>query len=66
MAVGPQPPLRPSVGFCLQAKSAGSAGRWFLNMTMHKLVEMPVSYSGQKASKWLWTGEICAETGGKA
>lgn len=60
MTVGPHPPLRPGIGFCLQAKSTGTPpGRWFLNMTMHKLVEMPVSYSGQKVSKeWILTHGI--------
>eukprot|EP00931_Biecheleriopsis_adriatica_P087416 TRINITY_DN61895_c0_g1_i1.p1 TRINITY_DN61895_c0_g1~~TRINITY_DN61895_c0_g1_i1.p1 ORF type:complete len:540 (+),score=166.51 TRINITY_DN61895_c0_g1_i1:71-1690(+) len=50
-----QPTLRPQTGFCLQAQSTGSPpGRWFINMTKHKLVEMPVSYSGQKVSKeWI-------------
>ena len=40
----PMPPRK-----FVEAKSTGTPpGRWFLNMTMHKLVEMPVAYSGQK------------------
>ncbi|OLQ15432.1 hypothetical protein AK812_SmicGene283 [Symbiodinium microadriaticum] len=52
--------LRPGVGFCLQAKSSGTPpGRWFLNMTMHKLVEMPRAYSGQKVTKeWILANGI--------
>lgn len=58
------PPLRPTVGFCLQAKSTGSPpGRWFINVVKHKLVEMPVAYSGEKVSKdWLLThGLACLQ-----
>lgn len=53
----PVPPLRPGIGFCLQARSTGTPpGRWFINMTTHKLVQLPVSYSGQKVTKdWILT-----------
>lgn len=48
-------PLRPSVGFCLQADSTGNPpARWFVNMVKHKMVEMPISYSGLKVSRdWI-------------
>jgi len=46
------PPLRPSVGFCVQTQSSGSPpGRWYLNMCKHKMVEMPVAYSGKHVSR---------------
>jgi len=52
----PQPPLRPGVGFCLQTESTGSPGRWYINMTKHKLVEMPVAPSGKPVSRdWVLT-----------
>lgn len=56
------PPLRPAVGFCLQAKSTGSPpGRWFINVVKHKLVEMPVAHSGQTVSKeWILTHGIAS------
>lgn len=58
------PPLRPTVGFCLQAKSTGSPpGRWFINVVKHKLVEMPVAWSGEKVTKdWILThGLACLQ-----
>mmetsp|Transcript_42368 Transcript_42368/g.76037 ORF Transcript_42368/g.76037 Transcript_42368/m.76037 type:complete len:539 (+) Transcript_42368:54-1670(+) len=56
----PMPALRPSVGFCLQTQSTGSPpGRWFVNVTKHKLCEMPVAYSGQKVGKdWILANGI--------
>lgn len=48
----PRPELRPGVGFCIQTDSLGTpAGRWYLNMTRHKLVEMPVAHSGKVVSR---------------
>jgi len=56
----PMPALRPSVGFCLQTQSTGSPpGRWFVNVTKHKLCEMPIAYSGQKVGKdWILANGI--------
>jgi hypothetical protein len=46
------PPLRPAVGFCIQTESTGTPpGRWFINMTRHKMVDMPVAYSGRPVSR---------------
>ncbi|CAE8632746.1 unnamed protein product [Polarella glacialis] len=51
----PRPALRPSVGFCLQSESMGSPPTmWFVNMTKHKMCEMPIAYSGVTVSKeWI-------------
>lgn len=47
-----RPEIRPAAGFCIQTDSLGTpAGRWYLNMTRHKLVEMPVSHSGKVVSR---------------
>lgn len=47
-----RPEIRPSVGFCIQTDSLGTpAGRWYLNMTKHSLVEMPISHSGKVISR---------------
>jgi len=51
MAV-PIPPLRPSVGFCVQTESTGNPpGRWYVNMCKHKMVQMPIAYSGKPVSR---------------
>jgi len=51
MAV-PIPPLRPSVGFCVQTESTGNPpGRWYINMCKHKMVQMPIAYSGKPVSR---------------
>lgn len=54
------PPLQPGVGFCLQTESIGSPpGRWYLNITKHKLVDLPVAYSGKVADReWILTRGI--------
>jgi hypothetical protein len=60
MAVAVEP-LRPSVGFCLQVdgSATGLSGRWFINMVKHKLVDLPVAYSGAKVSKdWILANGI--------
>lgn len=47
-------PLRPGVGFCIQADTTstpGLSGRYYINMVRHKLVEMPVAYSGKPVTK---------------
>lgn len=50
--VQPVPEIRPSVGFCIQTESLGSpAGRWYLNMTRHKAVQMPIAHSGKPITK---------------
>jgi HSP20 family molecular chaperone IbpA len=47
-----RPEIRPSVGFCIQTDSLGKpAGRYYLNMCRHKLVEMPQAYSGKVISR---------------
>lgn len=47
-----RPEIRPAAGFCIQTDSLGTpAGRWYLNMTRHKLVEMPVAHSGKVVSR---------------
>lgn len=47
-----RPEIRPTAGFCIQTDSLGTpAGRWYLNMCRHKLVEMPVAYSGKVVSR---------------
>eukprot|EP00747_Dinoflagellata_sp_TGD_P162427 gnl/TRDRNA2_/TRDRNA2_180023_c0_seq1.p1 gnl/TRDRNA2_/TRDRNA2_180023_c0~~gnl/TRDRNA2_/TRDRNA2_180023_c0_seq1.p1 ORF type:complete len:538 (-),score=128.77 gnl/TRDRNA2_/TRDRNA2_180023_c0_seq1:52-1665(-) len=46
--------LRPFAGFTLQTESAGTpgmSGKWYLNMCSHKLVDMPIAYSGKPADK---------------
>lgn len=53
-----QPPsIRPSSGFCIRADSAGCpASRWYLNVCKHRLVELPVAYSGKEVTKeWILT-----------
>lgn len=43
-----RPEIVPSVGFCIQTESLGTpAGRWYLNICRHKLVEMPIAHSGK-------------------
>lgn len=47
-------PLRPGVGFCIQADTTstpGLTGRYYVNMVRHKLVDMPVAYSGKPVTK---------------
>lgn len=52
MAGVPVPALRPSVGFCIQTESTGNPpGRWYVNMCKHKMVEMPIAYSGKIISR---------------
>jgi len=47
-----RPEIRPSVGFCIQTDSLGTpAGRWYLNLVRHSLVEMPVAHSGKIVSR---------------
>jgi len=47
-----RPEIRPTAGFCIQTDSlATPAGRWYLNMTRHKLCEMPVAHSGKVVSR---------------
>jgi hypothetical protein len=47
-----RPEIRPSHGFCIQTDSLGSpAGRWYLNLCRHSLVEMPVAHSGKVVSR---------------
>eukprot|EP00405_Crypthecodinium_cohnii_P019644 CAMPEP_0206475460 /NCGR_PEP_ID=MMETSP0324_2-20121206/34093_1 /ASSEMBLY_ACC=CAM_ASM_000836 /TAXON_ID=2866 /ORGANISM="Crypthecodinium cohnii, Strain Seligo" /LENGTH=414 /DNA_ID=CAMNT_0053950823 /DNA_START=46 /DNA_END=1290 /DNA_ORIENTATION=- len=61
MAPAPETPvLRPSVGFCLQTVSSNSgSGRWFVNMTKHKLCELPIAYSGKTVSRdWILANGI--------
>eukprot|EP00929_Paragymnodinium_shiwhaense_P024376 TRINITY_DN15016_c0_g1_i1.p1 TRINITY_DN15016_c0_g1~~TRINITY_DN15016_c0_g1_i1.p1 ORF type:complete len:558 (+),score=145.21 TRINITY_DN15016_c0_g1_i1:68-1741(+) len=50
-------PLRPGIGFCLQTDTTGNPpSRWYINMCKHRLVEMPVSYSGKPVTKdWILT-----------
>jgi len=44
--------IRVNAGFCIQTDSLGTpAGRWYLNMCRHKMVEMPVAYSGRPVSR---------------
>jgi len=44
--------IRPSAGFCIQTDSLGTpAGRWYLNMCSHSLVEMPIAHSGRVISR---------------
>jgi len=46
------PPLRPSVGFCIQAETTGNPpGRWYVNMCKHKMVEMPLAPSGKPVTR---------------
>jgi len=46
------PPLRPSAGFCIQTESTGNPpARWFINMSRHKMVDMPMAYSGRPVSR---------------
>lgn len=49
------PVLRPGAGFCIQSESTGSPpARWFVNMCKHKLVDMPVAYSGMTVTReWI-------------
>mmetsp|Transcript_2486 Transcript_2486/g.6690 ORF Transcript_2486/g.6690 Transcript_2486/m.6690 type:complete len:525 (-) Transcript_2486:72-1646(-) len=48
----PVPVLRPSTGFCVQTESTGNPpGRWYINMCKHKMVEMPIAYSGKIISR---------------
>eukprot|EP00927_Polykrikos_kofoidii_P034173 TRINITY_DN29008_c0_g1_i1.p1 TRINITY_DN29008_c0_g1~~TRINITY_DN29008_c0_g1_i1.p1 ORF type:complete len:585 (-),score=112.91 TRINITY_DN29008_c0_g1_i1:147-1742(-) len=56
----PQPSIRPTVGFCLRTESAGSPpGRWYVNVCKHKLIEMPIAYSGKPVTRdWLLTHGI--------
>lgn len=47
-----RPEIRPSVGFCVQTDSLGTpAGRWYLNMCRHKMVDMPVGHSGKAITR---------------
>jgi len=47
-----RPEIRPTAGFCIQSDSLGTpAGRYYLNMCRHKLVEMPVAHSGKVVSR---------------
>jgi len=40
------------VGFCLKTDGTGSPpARWYINMCKHKLVDMPVAYSGKPVCK---------------
>lgn len=48
----PRPEIRPTAGFCIQTDSLGTpAGRYYLNMCSHKLVEMPIAHSGKVVSR---------------
>eukprot|EP00928_Gymnodinium_smaydae_P032125 TRINITY_DN23347_c1_g2_i1.p1 TRINITY_DN23347_c1_g2~~TRINITY_DN23347_c1_g2_i1.p1 ORF type:complete len:544 (-),score=154.50 TRINITY_DN23347_c1_g2_i1:73-1704(-) len=53
--MSPAPPLRPHIGFCLQTDSCASpSARWYINICAHKLVGLPLAYSGKTASKeWI-------------
>lgn len=56
-----QPPLRPGVGFCVQTESAGSSAttRWYLNMCKHRIVDMPIAFSGRPVDReWILTHGI--------
>lgn len=47
-----RPEIRPSVGFCIQTDSLGTpAGRWYLNICRHKLVDMPIAHSGKVVTR---------------
>eukprot|EP00933_Yihiella_yeosuensis_P072827 TRINITY_DN81365_c0_g1_i1.p1 TRINITY_DN81365_c0_g1~~TRINITY_DN81365_c0_g1_i1.p1 ORF type:complete len:549 (+),score=133.68 TRINITY_DN81365_c0_g1_i1:149-1795(+) len=52
---GGMPVLRPTAGFSLQTESTGTpAARWFVNMTKHKMCEMPLAPSGATVSRdWI-------------
>jgi len=47
-----RPEIRPTAGFCIQTDSLGTpAGRWYLNLCRHSLVDMPVAHSGKTVSR---------------
>lgn len=47
-----RPEIRPTAGFCIQTDSLGTpAGRYYLNMVRHKMVEMPIAHSGRVVSR---------------
>jgi hypothetical protein len=47
-----RPEIRPSVGFCIQTDSLGTpAGRWYLNICRHRLVDMPIAHSGKVVTR---------------
>lgn len=47
-----RPEIRPSAGFCIQTDSLGTpAGRWYLNICRHRMVEMPIAHSGKVVTK---------------